>query len=375
MGKKQTILIADDVEVNRAILREMFEGQYSILEAKNGVEALSFLKKDDSIVIVLLDIMMPVADGFFVLEQMKELNFINRIPVIFITGADSVEFEQRGFDLGVTEVVSKPFNPLIVTKRVKNAIALYEEKNNTEKRAKILAERLQKTKDDMIDGFAGLVETRNRETGAHVYNIKFVTEIILDEYAQGREGEYTPDIKNLIVKASALHDIGKIAVPEEILNKPRSAGRLTEEEFTKMKEHTTAGVKILKKNFRSLVKDDPIFYKYCMDICENHHERWDGKGYPHGLKGDEIPFCAQIVSVADVYDALVSWRCYKDPIPHDKAVEMINNNECGVFNPELVSVFNRIASKLQDHFKLLNKEQEHGLEFDEFGNAIKNNVQ
>ena len=302
---------------------------------------------------------------------MKELNFINRIPVIFITGADSVEFEQRGFDLGVTEVVSKPFNPLIVTKRVKNAIALYEEKNNTEKRAKILAERLQKTKDDMIDGFAGLVETRNRETGTHVYNIKYATEIILDEYAQGREGEYTPDIKNLIVKASALHDIGKIAVPEGILNKPRSAGRLTDEEYAKMKEHTTAGVKILKNNFRSLVKDDPIFYKYCMDICESHHERWDGKGYPHSLKGDEIPFCAQIVSVADVYDALVSWRCYKDPIPHDKAVEMINNNECGVFNPELLAVFNRIAPKLQDHYILLNKEQEQGLEFDEFGNAVK----
>lgn len=373
MGKKQTILIADDVEVNRAILREMFEGQYSILEAKNGVEALSFLKKDDSIVIVLLDIMMPVADGFFVLEQMKELNFITRIPVIFITGADSIEFEQRGFDLGVTEVVSKPFNPLIVTKRVKNAIALYEEKNNTEKLAKNLTEKLQKTKDDMIDGFAGLVETRNQETEAHIYNIKYATEIILDEYAKGREGEYTPDIKNLIVKASALHDIGKIAVKEEILNKPRSAGRLTDEEYAEMKEHTTKGVDILKKRFRSLVNDNPIFYKYCMDICESHHERWDGKGYPHGLKGDEIPFCAQIVSVADVYDALVSWRCYKDPIPHDKAVEMINNNECGVFNPELLSVFNRIALKLKDYYILLNKEQEQGLEFDEFGNAIKNN--
>src|SRR5574344_2384376 len=219
----KTILIADDVEVNRAILREMFATKYQIYEAANGIEALNLLKKDNTIKIVLLDIMMPVADGFYVLEQMKELNFINRIPVIFITGADSVEFEQRGFDLGVTEVVSKPFNPLIVTKRVENAIALYEEKNNTEELAKNLTEKLQKTKDDMIDGFAGLVETRNQETEAHIYNIKYATEIILDEYAKGREGEYTPDIKNLIVKASALHDIGKIAVKEEILNKPRSA--------------------------------------------------------------------------------------------------------------------------------------------------------
>src|SRR5574344_613323 len=234
MDKQKTILIADDVEVNRAILREMFANKYQILEAANGIEALNLLKKDNTIKIVLLDILMPVADGFYVLEQMKELNFINRIPVIFITGADSVEFEQRGFDLGVTEVVSKPFNPLIVTKRVDNAIALYEEKNNTEERANQLADRLQKTKDDMIDGFAGLVETRSRETGAHVYNIKYVTQVILDEYACGREGEFTPDIKRSIVKASALHDIGKIAVPEGILNKPKSAGRLT----SRSEEHT-----------------------------------------------------------------------------------------------------------------------------------------
>jgi len=239
------------------------------------------------------------------------------------------------------------------------------------RKANILAERLQKTKDDMIDGFAGLVESRNRESGAHVYNIKYDTQVILDEYSRGREGEFTPEIKRLIVKASALHDIGKIAVPEGILNKPKSAGRFTPEEFTEMKKHTTAGVKILNTNFRPLVKDDPFFYKFCMEICEGHHERWDGKGYPRGLVGTQIPFCAQVVSIVDVYDALVSWRCYKDPIPHEKAVEMINNNECGAFNPELLDVFNRVAGKLQEHYIVLEKAQaDGGLEFDEFGNAI-----
>lgn len=328
MDKRNSILIADDVEVNRAILLEMFQKEYNILEACNGKEAIDFLKKDNSIVIVLLDIMMPVADGFYVLEQMKELNFINHIPVIFITGSDSIEFEQRGLDLGVTEVVSKPFNSIIVTKRVENTIALYETKNNIEAQARKLAEKLQKTNDVMIDGFSGLVESRNRESGAHVHNIKYDTQILLDEYSKGKEGEYTQAVKKLIIKASALHDIGKITVKESILNKPKEAGRFTPEEFKEMQHHTVAGVEILNKNFRPLVDDDPLFYQYCMQICQSHHERWDGRGYPDGLKGNEIPFAAQIVSIADVYDALVSWRCYKDAIPHEKAVQMINNNEC-----------------------------------------------
>jgi putative two-component system response regulator len=169
LDNKKSILIADDVEVNRAILREMFQDKYTICEARDGKEAIEVLKRDSSIVIVLLDIMMPVADGFFVLEQMKDLNFIKHIPVIFITGSDSIEFEQRGLDLGVTEVVSKPFNPVIVTKRVENTIALYEVKNNIEAQARKLLEKLQKTNDVMIDGFSGLVESRNRESGAHMF--------------------------------------------------------------------------------------------------------------------------------------------------------------------------------------------------------------
>lgn len=270
----------------------------------------------------------------------------------------------------MTEVVSKPFNPIIVTKRVENTIALYQTKNNTEALARKLAERLQRTNDAMIDGFSGLVESRNRETGAHVFNIKYDTQILLDEYARGREGEFTPEIKKLIVKASALHDIGKITVKEAILNKPKEAGRLTSDEFKEMQHHTVAGVEILNKNFRALVDDDPIFYKYCMEICRYHHERWDGHGYPDNLKGNDIPFAAQIVSVADVYDALVSWRCYKDPIPHEKAVEMINNNECGVFNPELLDVFNRISGKLKEHYIALNKAMNQGLQFDQLGNVL-----
>lgn len=355
MDKTKTILIADDVEVNRAILCELFQNKYKILEAKNGIETLEFLKKDNTIVIVLLDIMMPEADGFYVMEQMKALNFINRIPVIFITGADSVEFEQRGFDLGVTEVVSKPFNPVIVTKRVENTITLYEEKNNTEERAKKLGERLQKSKDDMIDGFAGIVESRNHESFDHIYNIKHCTKILLDEYAKGREGEFTPEIKSLLIKASALHDIGKFHISEKILNKPKSAGRLTSEEFNQMKKHTTYGVQILNTNFKFLVKDDPVFYTFCQEICNGHHERWDGNGYPCGLKGNEIPFSAQLVSIADVYDALVCERCYKDPIPYEQAVAMINNNECGVFNPELLDVFNKVSGTLDTYYVSLNK--------------------
>src|SRR5574344_2139012 len=342
----KTIIVADDVEVNRSILCEIFKNDYKTIEASTGKEVMDILIKDNSIAIVLLDIKMPDGDGFYVLEQMKKLGFLQRIPVIFITSSSNEDIEKDGFDLGVTEIISKTINSIIVKKRVENTISLYEAKNQTEIRARKLSEKLQKMSSTMIDGFAGLVESRNRESGSHVYNIKTDTQILLDEYSKKHEGEFTPEIKNIIVKASALHDIGKIMIKEAILNKPKSAGRLTPEEFKEIQNHTSDGVTILNNNFSDLLSNDPLFYRYCIEICQSHHERWDGLGYPQNLKGNEIPFSAQIVSIADVYDALVSERCYKDAIPHEKAVEMINNNECGVFNPELLDVFNKVADKL-----------------------------
>src|SRR5574344_906884 len=232
MSKTESLLIADDVDVNRAILREMFQNEYTVLEASDGDEALQLLKRDNSIVMVLLDIKMPNADGFSVLEKMNELNMISRIPVIFITGADSVEYQRRGLKLGVTDIISKPFDRDIVSQRVKNNIALYEAKNHTEKLAQERLIKLQKTNDAMIDGFSGLSESRNKESASHIFNIKNNTQMLLAEYSKKHSGEFSEEICHFIVKASALHDIGKIKVPESILNKPKEAGRLTPAEFT-----------------------------------------------------------------------------------------------------------------------------------------------
>jgi putative two-component system response regulator len=354
VSKTKSLLIADDVDVNRAILREMFQNEYTVLEASDGEEALQLLKKDNSIVMILLDIKMPHADGFTVLEQMNALNMIRRIPVIFITGADSVEYQRRGFKLGVTDIISKPFDRDIVSQRVKNSIALYDVMNHTQDIARQLAIRLQKTNDEMIDGFSGLVESRNKESGLHIFNIKTDTQLLLDEYAKTHSGEFTEDIKRFIVKAAAFHDIGKIKVPESILNKPKEAGRLMPDEFKIMQTHTVEGCNILNTNFKSLINDDLIFYTYCMQICRSHHERWDGHGYPDGLKGNDIPICSQIVAVADVYDALVSKRCYKNSFSHDEAMKMITNNECGVFNPELLQCLVSIAPQLKSYYKKQN---------------------
>ncbi|MCR5288883.1 MAG: response regulator [Treponema sp.] len=341
---EKTILIADDVELNREILAEMFRASYTIVKATNGLEAVEEIKHNNSIIMVLLDIQMPKADGFYVLEQMRQMNLLRRIPVIFITGeADSIEYQRRGYVLGVTDIISKPFDKLVVKQRVDNAIALYESKNNTEEQVAKLTAKIQHTNDEIINGFSALVESRNKESKWHIIHIRLITEIILEYFEQIRPGEFTTDIQKKIIRAAAVHDIGKYMIPDVILNKPLSQGRLTPEEYEIMKSHTTEGFTILNTLFKDIFTDDPEFYNYCLQITRSHHERWDGNGYPDGLKGDEIPFAAQIVSLADVYDALISERCYKKAIPHDVSIKMIIDGQCGVFNPELIECLVKVA--------------------------------
>jgi len=354
---KKTLLIADDIEMNRVILKEAFSKYknaddflnfYTVLEAKNGLETIEYLKNDNSIVIVLLDIIMPQADGFFVLEKMKEMNMLQRIPVIFITGeADSVDYQRRGYKLGVTDIISKPFVPDVVCQRVKNAIELYETKNNNEEQVRKLTKKIQHTNDEIINGFSAMVESRNKESKWHILHIRELTEILMDDMARQRPGEFRLSAIDKIVRASAVHDIGKYMIPDNILNKPLSQGRLTPEEFAIMKSHTTEGWKILNTLFKDILDNDPAFFNYCRDITRWHHERWDGRGYPDGLKGDEIPIWSQIVSIADVYDALVGKRCYKNPFSHETALKMIFNGECGAFNPELLDCLNRVAPQFK----------------------------
>ncbi len=338
---RQQILIVDDEEINRAILNEMFRHEYDMLEAANGQEAIDQIENNQNIVLILLDIVMPVLNGFKVLNYMQEHDLIDTIPVILITAESVRDSEDKAYAYGVADVMHKPFYPHIVKRRGKNIIELYQNKRNMELRLKEQEEaiRLQEKKirqnnEFMIDALSSVVEFRSLETGEHIRRIKYFTRI-LSKYLMKYFPKYglTPAMVDEIARASALHDIGKIGIPDAILLKP---GRLTPEEYEIMKTHTTIGCDILEKFHENQTED---FYRYCYEICRYHHERWDGNGYPDHLVGDEIPISAQIVAVADVYDALVSPRVYKSVYANNEAFDMIMNGECGQFSPDIMECF------------------------------------
>lgn len=340
---KQQILIVDDEEVNRAILGEMFrdEEKYEILEAANGQEAITQIESNQNIALILLDIIMPVMDGFKVLDFMKERDLLKTIPVILITSEAVEDSEYQAYSYGVADVMHKPFYPYIVKRRSKNIIALYQSQQNMERRLKeqeteILEQqrKLNENNELMIEMLSSVVEARSAETGEHTRRIKCFTRIML-KYLMKYFPQYglTPDQVDQIVMASALHDIGKIGIPDSILLKP---ARLTTEEFEIMKTHTTIGCDILEKSCRDKENE---FYKYCYEICRYHHERWDGNGYPDHLAGNDIPISAQVVAIADVYDALVSPRVYKSVYANNIAYDMIMNGECGQFSPDVLECF------------------------------------
>ena len=346
-----TILIVDDSEMNRCILSEMLGEDYDILEATNGEEAISLLRQyETEISLVLLDLVMPVMDGFGVLSYMNERNWIEDIPVIMISGEDSVSYVRRAFDLGVADYIKKPFDAQIVYRRVYNTITLYAK----QRRLLLVADQIyEKEKNNrmMISILSQIVEFRNGESGAHVLHINIITELILERLIQKTDKyDLSGAVRGMIVTASALHDIGKIGIDDKILNKP---GRLTDEEFKIMQNHTIIGASILE-NMGSY--QDEELMKVAYQICRWHHERYDGKGYPDGLKGDEIPISAQVVSLADVYDALVSERVYKKAYSHEKAIEMIVNGECGSFNPILLECLLDIQGQIKRKVKNITPE-------------------
>ena len=338
---KQQILIVDDEEVNRAILKEMFRNEYETIEAANGQDAILQIEKNQNIVLILLDILMPVMNGFKVLDYMQEHKLLDEIPVILITSETVQDSEDQAYAYGVADVMHKPFYPHIVKRRSKNIIELYQNKHNMEVRLKeqeeaILAQQkeLRENNEFMIDSLSSVVEFRSAETGEHTRRIKYFTRIML-KYLMQYYPKYglTPEEIDKIARASALHDIGKIGIPDSILLKP---GRLTPEEFEIMKAHTTIGCDILEKSYRNRSSD---FFRYCYEICRFHHERWDGNGYPDHLIGEEIPISAQVVAIADVYDALVSPRVYKSVYANNEAFDMIMNGECGQFSPDVLECF------------------------------------
>ena len=339
---KQKVLIVDDADMNRAILTEILGNEYEILEAENGRECMQLLQKyRTGISVILLDIVMPVMNGFAVLAEMARQGLIDDIPIIMISSADSDDVIRQAYELGVTDYISRPFDAKIVYRRVFNAIKLYAKQRRLV--SMVTKQIVEKEKNDnmLIDILSHIVEFRNTESGLHVLHMKQLTEVLLSELVQKTDMYHLDAAKrDLIVTASALHDIGKIAIPEEILNKP---GRLTKEELEIMKTHTTIGSEMLDKI--EGYGDEPLV-RTAYAICRWHHERYDGRGYPDGLVGEQIPISAQIVALADVYDALVSERSYKKAFSHETAVQMILNGECGTFNPLILDCLRSAADKI-----------------------------
>lgn len=341
MSKDKTILIVDDIEINRCVLTEIFKDDYNIIEACDGVQAIEIINSDVDISAVLLDLIMPKIDGLGVLREMNRTSKIKYIPVFLITAAENREMLLEGYNLGAIDVITKPFMAHFLKCRINNVVELYEHRNELESIVKKQVERFNKLNQSVVETLASVIEFRDCESGEHVKRICRLTRILMTEVSNTYQEYHLPDEEiEKIVKSSILHDIGKIAIPDKILNKP---GRFTKEEFEIMKQHTVKGCEILQK--MPDIMDNEI-YNYSYDICRHHHERWDGKGYPDGLRGDEISIWAQVVSVVDVYDALTSVRVYKDAYSKETAVKMIMDGECGVFNPKVLKAFENILDKL-----------------------------
>lgn len=346
-----TILIVEDNDINAAVLADIFDKDYRILEARNGRLGWEILNREQSrICAVLLDVVMPEMDGIEVLYKLKEKGIPTQIPVFLITGDPNNTVMREAYGLGVMDVIGKPVIPFVVRRRVETVIELFRARrrleNSVERQQSEIArqaERIAELNWGMIEALATAIEFRSGESGTHVRRIHDMTELILKQTALGKD--YSDEEIRLIALASIMHDVGKIAIGDAILNKP---GRLTPEEFAIMKTHTTQGALLLEK-IPQMCKHEAFGYAY--DIALHHHERWDGRGYPEGLKGNEISVPAQVVSLADVYDALVSKRVYKDAFGFDKAVEMIRNGECGVFNPTLLEAFSAVEPAIREFYR------------------------
>lgn len=337
----EKILIVDDEELNRDLLSAIFEEQFEVIEAKDGDEACHIIEHlKGEISIIFLDLMMPEKNGLEVLAYLRLKNLIDYIPVVMITGEATPESDAKAYEYGAADIIYKPFSSAVVTRRALNLIELYKSRAQMEaeiekQNAKIL--EYQKEKDEMnvflLDALGSVVEFKSAESGVHIHRVMQFTKILLD-YVKCYYPKYnlTDRQVELMSQASALHDIGKIAIDDEILKAPR---KLTPEEFQKMQMHTVYGCRILER----FKMDDSLFFQYCYEICRWHHEKVDGRGYPDGLVGDQIPIYCQVASLADCFDALVSKRVYKEAADVVTAYNMILRGECGAFSKELLDCF------------------------------------
>lgn len=355
--KRDTMLIFEDNAIERSILVELFQSEYKILEAANGKEGIVLLSKNfSSIAVVLLDNFMPVMGGFEVLEWFKGKNILEEVPFIMVTGEKSPQIEKKGYEYGIASYIKKPYQPEVVKQVVSNAVGWFRYKRqletlvrrqnvNIQKKNDVLkkqTEELSQVNEIIVDSLSNIVEFRNLESKQHIKRIREYSlclgNSIMKLYP---EYELTREKLEQIGWASSLHDIGKIAIPDSIILKP---AKLTNDEFELIKSHTTKGAEIIQQRVRLV---DKAIYDYAYDIARHHHEKYDGKGYPDGLKGDEISIAAQIVSLVDVYDALTSKRVYKIAYDRNKAYQMIVNGHSGAFSPKLLKAFMEVKEEFE----------------------------
>ena len=355
MDKRQKILIVDDSKFNRDILKEILGETYNYLEAENGNQAIQMIGENIGIDLMLLDINMPQMNGFEVLKIMKRSQCIEETPVIMISSEESVDTMREAYEMGITDYITRPFDSVIVKKRVQNTLSLYANQNNL---VNVVVDQIYEKEENnniMIRILSSILGSRNSESREHILHIKTATEMMLRQLIKITDVYHLTEADiALITTASSLHDIGKIYIPEEILNKP---GRLTDEEFKIMKTHSKLGADIIQDIH--LPQEKPLVHT-AWEICRWHHERWDGKGYPDGLKGEEIPISAQVVSIADVYDALTSERCYKKAFDHDTAIKMILDGQCGQFNPILLKCLKELSPRI---FKIFSNETDDSKQY------------
>lgn len=340
---KPLVLVVDDSDMNRFLLSQILLDDYNVIEACDGVEATQIIQDHfKELSIVLLDIVMPRMDGFGVLEFMNANDLIQDLPVIMISSMDEDSAIRRCYELGISDYVRRPFSADVVGKRVYNIVRLYQRQRNLQREIREQVEEREKNSRVVTSIISHVVENRNGESGPHVIHVEQITEIILNRLTELTDMyKLSKEDKKQISLASALHDIGKIGIDEKILNKP---GKLTEEEYEIMKTHTTIGAIMIHQ---VKMEEDDTLIQFAYEICRWHHEKWDGRGYPDGLKRNYIPISAQVVSIADVYDALVSERVYKKAYSHEKAIGMIINGECGEFNPLLIQCLKDCSDRIQ----------------------------
>lgn len=355
--KSNTILVVDDDAINRRILGKLFSEYYTVMEAENGRAGLEkILRCQEELCAVLLDVQMPEMDGIEVLRRMQARGLPDKIPVFLITAESGQALTREAYELGVMDIIRKPVVSYVVLRRVRSVIELFEARkhlNNVVESQNIAlleqAERIIQLNQGMIEALATAIEFRNEESGGHVQRICAITRLLLQHTDFG-EGMDETEIENIAL-ASIMHDVGKITIPDAVLTKP---GRLTPEEYEIMKSHTVKGVTILESIPQ--LRDSGIF-DYACDIARHHHERWDGNGYPDRLAGDQISPWAQVVSLADVYDALSCKRVYKASFPRDRVIEMILTGQCGLFNPHLLESFLSAEDRLYELYRNLPEAQ------------------